>query len=496
MSTSFGPQTKRKSMENVVYLEEATKALGAAAYGPDDTSKKQVEAWLSKIKSGQKNATDSKVSFRTPSRATFEVRKLLTEVRTSTTMKCTATNEVGLTIARIPFSFAHSCADSFERSSKWQARLGHGLPRRCPGFMSCLPSALLLTSILTPSLFLPFSRRRLSSVCQMMGPIRISRCKNQAIDSQLASLTYLVANTLTLADLALFSTQYHVVSSMTAASQHTVPSLVRFISHLSHVATNDARTSQATLAAGYNAFDPTFEGQPQVKRKDPVAEKQQEKQKQAALAAAAAGAGDKTAKKSASEEAAASSSSSGAGATAEGCEKQGKKKEKKAKEGVKSGGGNSGGGEAKKGKNEPAAPTVPLPSMVDLRVGKILDIKKHPDADSLYLETVDFGEAEGPRTVLSGLVNYVSMDKMQDRLVVGICNLKPQAMRGIKSHAMLLCATHKDGKEHGVEPIAPPEASVPGERIYIEGYEGIEPEPVLNPKKKVCKNDLCNLIPL
>lgn len=50
-------------MENAVYLEEATKALGAAAYGPDDASKKQVEGWLSKIRSGQKNVTDSTVSI-------------------------------------------------------------------------------------------------------------------------------------------------------------------------------------------------------------------------------------------------------------------------------------------------------------------------------------------------------------------------------------------------------------------------------------------------
>lgn len=33
-------------------------------------------------------------------------------------------------------------------------------------------------------------------------------------------------------------------------------------------------------------------------------------------------------------------------------------------------------------------------------------VKKHPDADSLYVEQIDVGEAE-PRTVVSGLVNYI-----------------------------------------------------------------------------------------
>lgn len=65
---------------------------------------------------------------------------------------------------------------------------------------------------------------------------------------------------------------------------------------------------------------------------------------------------------------------------------------------------------------------------------------QHPDADSLYLEKIDVGEAE-PRTVVSGLVAYVSQEDLQDRLVLVLCNLKPQKMRGIESQAMLLCAS-------------------------------------------------------
>ena len=36
---------------------------------------------------------------------------------------------------------------------------------------------------------------------------------------------------------------------------------------------------------------------------------------------------------------------------------------------------------------------------LDLRVGKIVQVEKHPDADSLYVEQIDVGE-EKPRTVL------------------------------------------------------------------------------------------------
>lgn len=65
---------------------------------------------------------------------------------------------------------------------------------------------------------------------------------------------------------------------------------------------------------------------------------------------------------------------------------------------------------------------------------------QHPDADSLYVETVDLGNGD-ERTVVSGLAGLVPMEDLQDRLGVFLCNLKPQKMRGIESKAMLMCAS-------------------------------------------------------
>ncbi|KAG9355635.1 hypothetical protein JZ751_000473 [Albula glossodonta] len=124
-----------------------------------------------------------------------------------------------------------------------------------------------------------------------------------------------------------------------------------------------------------------------------------------------------------------------------------------------------------------------VPSRLDIRVGKVISVEKHPDADSLYLEKIDVGEAE-PRTVVSGLVAYVSQEQLQDRLVVLLCNLKPQKMRGVESQAMLLCAS-VEGEPRRVEPLDPPEGSSPGERVFIEGYEAGKPDDELKPKKKV-----------
>lgn len=38
---------------------------------------------------------------------------------------------------------------------------------------------------------------------------------------------------------------------------------------------------------------------------------------------------------------------------------------------------------------------------------------------SLYVEQIDLGEAEGPRTIVSGLVKYVPLEQMQVRRSFG-----------------------------------------------------------------------------
>ncbi|KAK4005392.1 hypothetical protein OUZ56_007106 [Daphnia magna] len=116
---------------------------------------------------------------------------------------------------------------------------------------------------------------------------------------------------------------------------------------------------------------------------------------------------------------------------------------------------------------------------IDLRIGKIVAVKKHPDADSLYVEEVDLGE-EKTRTIVSGLVKHVSIEEMQNRIAIFMCNLKPAKMRGITSEGMLMCASTSDK----VEILLPPNGAVPGDLVEADGYVRC-PDPVLNPKKKI-----------
>jgi aminoacyl tRNA synthase complex-interacting multifunctional protein 1 len=131
---------------------------------------------------------------------------------------------------------------------------------------------------------------------------------------------------------------------------------------------------------------------------------------------------------------------------------------------------------------EKAAPAVEVidVSRLDMRVGKIVEVSRHPDADALYLEKIDCGEA-APRTVVSGLVRFIPIEEMQNRMVVVLCNLKPAKMRGVNSEAMVMCASTPEK----VEVMSPPAGAVPGDLISCEGFPRNPDAPFMNPKKKI-----------
>ncbi|KAL1208324.1 Methionine--tRNA ligase, cytoplasmic [Cardamine amara subsp. amara] len=140
-------------------------------------------------------------------------------------------------------------------------------------------------------------------------------------------------------------------------------------------------------------------------------------------------------------------------------------------------------------KSQPAADREITMARLDIRVGKILKAEKHPKADALYVEEIDVGE-DKPRTVVSGLVNYIPLEEMQNRMVCVLCNLKPAKMREVVSQAMVLAASSSDGRK--VELVEPPESAKIGERVTFPGFEG-EPDDVLVPKKKVWETLLVDL---
>jgi len=80
---------------------------------------------------------------------------------------------------------------------------------------------------------------------------------------------------------------------------------------------------------------------------------------------------------------------------------------------------------------------------VDLRVGQIKKVETIEGADKLYKLSIDLGE-EKERTILSGLREIYSADKLKEMKVIVISNLAPRKMRGIMSEGMLLAAVNSD----------------------------------------------------
>ncbi|OBA23322.1 nucleic acid-binding protein [Metschnikowia bicuspidata var. bicuspidata NRRL YB-4993] len=205
-----------------------------------------------------------------------------------------------------------------------------------------------------------------------------------------------------------------------------------------------------------------------------VAREVKEKKKPADKAAGAEKTGAKAAAPEAAKEKAPQDKKVGKGQAISEADKKASAEAAKAKKEAKA------KAKAEQQAKQQAAAVPPNPGMIDLRVGFIQKAVKHPDADSLYMSTIDMGDAEGPRTVCSGLVKYIPLEDMQERYVVCVANLKPVSMRGVKSCAMVLCASTEDT----VEFVNPPAGSKPGDKLFFEGYNA-EPEKQLNPKKKV-----------
>lgn len=117
---------------------------------------------------------------------------------------------------------------------------------------------------------------------------------------------------------------------------------------------------------------------------------------------------------------------------------------------------------------------------ISLKTAKIISVEKHPDADKLFVETIDDGSESG-RVILSGLAPYFAPEELVGADIILAENLKPRKMRGIESKGMLLAShyTDADGTER-VELVGMPGA-VAGTPVTLEGAEATTP-PVQKPQ--------------
>lgn len=76
---------------------------------------------------------------------------------------------------------------------------------------------------------------------------------------------------------------------------------------------------------------------------------------------------------------------------------------------------------------------------LDFRVGEILEVVPHPQADRLYVLDVQVGEEK--KKIVAGIRAHYSPDELKGKKVIVVNNLEPAVIRGVESQGMLLAAS-------------------------------------------------------
>lgn len=140
---------------------------------------------------------------------------------------------------------------------------------------------------------------------------------------------------------------------------------------------------------------------------------------------------------------------------------------------------------------------------LDIRIAKVLSVENHPNADKLYILKVDIGPAalpvvtDGPlghpaggpavantavgaseqkavepglagreiRQCVAGLRPFISPERLLNRHVAMVVNLKPAMLRGMESTAMLLAASNETPAGREVVLLLPEKELPPGSQV-------------------------------
>ena len=81
---------------------------------------------------------------------------------------------------------------------------------------------------------------------------------------------------------------------------------------------------------------------------------------------------------------------------------------------------------------------------VDLRTGRIVSVDDHPNADKLFVITIEEGP-DSTRTVCAGLKGHYKPSDLEGLNVVFVANLEPRKLRGVISEGMILAADDGEG---------------------------------------------------
>jgi len=80
---------------------------------------------------------------------------------------------------------------------------------------------------------------------------------------------------------------------------------------------------------------------------------------------------------------------------------------------------------------------------LELKIGQIKEVTDHPNADRLYVITVDLGDKT--KQLVAGIRSSYQKEELLGKQVVVVDNLESAVLRGVESQGMLLAASDEQG---------------------------------------------------
>lgn len=80
---------------------------------------------------------------------------------------------------------------------------------------------------------------------------------------------------------------------------------------------------------------------------------------------------------------------------------------------------------------------------LELKVAEIKEVTEHPNADKLYIVTVDLGDKT--KQLVAGIRPFYQKEELVGKQVVVVDNLESAVLRGVESQGMLLAGSDENG---------------------------------------------------
>ncbi|NQV91387.1 methionine--tRNA ligase [Candidatus Woesearchaeota archaeon] len=108
---------------------------------------------------------------------------------------------------------------------------------------------------------------------------------------------------------------------------------------------------------------------------------------------------------------------------------------------------------------------------IQMKVGEIIEVKDHPNADKLYVMHVNFGSEK--KQIVAGLKKHFTPEELVGTKAVFCVNLKPAKLRGELSQGMSMIAEDDEGNLSWLNPSEDIEL---GQEVQFEGLKNAEKE--------------------